>query len=131
MVLVDSSVWVEVLRKNGASSVKAEVAKLLDSAVVCTCGPVRLEILGAARKQERKKIDHYFGAIPSLKVRDIVWKDAVVLSRQMRDGGHSIPWNDLLIASIALSHSVPVYSRDRHFDEISKTAGLALYAASQ
>ena len=37
---------------------------------------------------------------------------------QLRSQGTPIPTNDIWIASLAVQHSLPLYTRDQHFDNI-------------
>ena len=54
MVLVDSSVWIEALRRDGNVHVKVALESLLQEYEATFCGPVKLEVLGGARKQDRQ-----------------------------------------------------------------------------
>ena len=38
---------------------------------------------------------------------------------ELKRAGHSIPGNDVWIAALARQHSLPVLSRDRHFDRVT------------
>lgn len=126
MILVDSSIWVEGLRRSGDPRVKLRLSNLLDDGVVLTCPPVRLEILGAAKKQERRTLDGYFKDIPSLEASEEIWSSAILLSRSLRDRRYAIPWNDILISATAVHYDVPVYSKDNHFRQIQRVIQLKL-----
>lgn len=52
MVLVDSSVWIEALRRDGSLHVKVALESLLDAYEAQWCSLVRLEVMGGARKQD-------------------------------------------------------------------------------
>lgn len=93
---------------------------LLEKSLVITCSAVRLEILGAAKKSERWQLDSDFSSIPYLNIDSKVWNKAIHVSRDLRDRGLSIPWNDVLIATTALEYAVPIYAVDKHFEEMSK-----------
>ncbi len=41
------------------------------------------------------------------------------ISLELRRAGSPIPANDLWIAALCLQHSLPLISRDRHFDHVS------------
>lgn len=127
MVLVDSSAWIEALRRNGDLRVKLAVEGLLDAYEALWCSPLRLEVLGGAREDERTRLGHHFSVIPCRPVREDDWERAVSLSWRLRDGGLTVPWLDVLVASVALQDGVRVYAIDAHFPEIAKRAGLRLY----
>ena len=64
MVLVDSSAWIESLRRQGDLRVKLAVEGLLEAYEAQWCSPVRLEVLGGARKEERARLGEHFSVIP-------------------------------------------------------------------
>ena len=127
MVLVDSSVWIEGLRRNGRLDVKVALESLLDHYEAQWCSPVRLEVLGGARKGERQRLGMYFSVIPYRPSREEDWDRAISLAWRLRDSGLTVPWLDVLIASIALHDGVRLYAIDQHFEEISRRTGLRLY----
>lgn len=127
MVLVDSSAWIEALRRNGDLRVKLAIEGLLDAYEAQWCTPIRLEVLGGARKVERTRLGHWFSVIPYRSVREEDSERAIALAWQLRDGGLTVPWLDVLIAAVALHDHVRVYAVDAHFREISKRTGLMLY----
>jgi len=127
MVLVDSSVWIEALRRNGRLEVKVALESLLDAYEAQWCSPVRLEVLGGARKEERGRLGRYFSVIPYRSCSAADWDNAVALAWKIRDRGVTIPWLDVLIASLALTDGVRLYSVDGHFEEIAPLTGLQLY----
>lgn len=127
MVLVDSSAWIEALRRNGDLRVKLAVEGLLDAYEAQWCTPIRLEVLGGARKEERTRLGHWFSVIPYRPVREEDGERAIALAWRLRDAGLSVPWLDVVIAAVALHDQVRVYAVDAHFQEISKSTGLMLY----
>ena len=127
MVLVDSSVWIEAARRKGALEVKVALEALLEEYEAALCPPVLLEVLGGARKQDRRRLKAYLSVLPSLNLTPDSWQHAVELSWKLRDLGRTIPWNDLLIGTVALQHDCRVYAVDAHFDIMGEEAGLRLY----
>ncbi len=127
MVLVDSSIWIEGFRRDGELAVKVALDGLLDAYEAMWCGPVKLEVLGGARREERGKLEFFFDCIPYGAITDAAWDDAKKLAWHMRDRGHTIPWNDILIASLARSWNVRVYAKDQHYEILGREAGVLLY----
>jgi predicted nucleic acid-binding protein len=127
MVLVDSSIWIEAARRTGSLYAKVALEALLEEYEACWCGPVKLEVLGGARKEERAKLEFFFEAIPYRPMTDAAWSEAKALSWRLRDAGVTVPWNDVLIASLALTWDLRVFAQDLHFERISAISGLALY----
>jgi predicted nucleic acid-binding protein len=46
----------------------------------------------------------------------------------MRDAGLTVPWNDLLIATLAVRTGFRVFAKDKHFDAMAQVPGFTLYA---
>jgi predicted nucleic acid-binding protein len=127
MVLVDSSAWIESLRRDGDMRVKLAVEGLLEAYEAQWCTPVRLEVLGGARKNERARLGHQFSVIPYRICKEDDWERAVALAWRLRGEGLNIPWLDVLIASIAIHDNIRLYAIDKHFIEVAKIAPLLLY----
>jgi predicted nucleic acid-binding protein len=127
MVLVDSSAWIEALRRNGDLRVKLAVEGLLEAYEAQWCSPVRLEVLGGARIEERARLGAQFAVIPYRPCREDDWERAVALAWRLRAKGLTVPWLDVLIASIAMYDGIRLYALDHHFQEIAKHSGLRLY----
>lgn len=127
MVLVDSSAWIESLRRQGDMRVKLAVEGLLEAYEAQWCSPVRLEVLGGARPEERALLGKCFSVIPYRPCRDDDWDRAVALAWRLRRKGLSVPWPDVLIAAIAIHDGVRLYAIDAHFQQIAQHSALMLY----
>lgn len=127
MVLVDSSIWIEAFHRNGKLEVKVSLENLLDEYEALWCGPVKLEVLGAARHEERNRLLSFFECIPYRPMTDSSWDSALNLSWQLRDKGVTVPWNDVLIASLSKTWNLRLYAVDKHFEMIQSAVGLRLY----
>jgi predicted nucleic acid-binding protein len=127
MVLVDSSVWIEAARRDGGLEYKVGLEGLLEAAEACFCGPIKLEVLGGARSQDRKRMLGYFGCIPYRTIDDSAWEFATECAWRLRDKGHSLPWNDILIGSLSVSWACRVYAKDQHFEIMREVIGVRLY----
>lgn len=128
MVIIDTSAWVEFFRKNGDLRVKLAVKGLLDAFECALCGPVEMEFLGGARPDEMGEIRRWFGLIPYVRNNQGIWRVAGGNFAKLKAAGLTIPWNDILIASIAMEHDLRVYhAHDRHFPLMSDKLGVRLY----
>lgn len=128
MVLVDSSVWIGANRREGDLLAKVALETLLEEDEAAFCGPVRLEVLGAMRRESRARFDAYFEIVPYLTMVETTWNDSVEIARKLRDGASlTLPWNDVLITAIARRHQVRVYSIDGHFAELERHGHIRLY----
>ncbi len=127
MILVDSSIWIESFRRDGDLVTKLAIQEILNNDKALLCGPVSLEVLGAARKTERKRLEMLFSDLPYYRSTGALWRDAIDLSWKIRDHGLSLPWNDILIANIAMETQSWIYSRDEHFKTLSTFLPIYLY----
>jgi predicted nucleic acid-binding protein len=128
MVLVDSSVWIEALRRDGNVHVKLALENLLEEYEAAWCGPVKLEVLGGARAQDRKKLEEQFRCIPYFPMTDAAWDSAKNLAWRLRDKGCTTPWNDILIAALSVKADCRIYAVDKHFQMMYESgAGIRLY----
>lgn len=128
MVLVDSSVWIEAFRRSGRLDVKLALENLLDAYEAQWCSPVRLEVLGGARIADRARLGRHFSVIPYRSCTEDDWDRSVALAWKLRDNGLTVPWFDVVVATLALHDNVRLYALDAHFARISDLTGLRLYA---
>jgi predicted nucleic acid-binding protein len=127
MVLVDSSIWIPNLRRDGPLEIKVAVEALLEEQQAAWCGPVKLEVLGGVREELRRKLEFWFDVIPYREMRDGHWDAAKRNAWRLRDEGLTVPWNDVLIATLALDWQMRVYAHDAHFAAMAPLLGLSLY----
>ncbi len=129
MVLVDSSVWIEAARQTGDLSFKVGLEALLEEYEATLCSPVLLEVLGGARREDRRRLEMALNVLPFVPVTESTWNLAREHAWRYRDMGLVIPWNDILVGTLSLEHGCRVYARDRHFDQMAGVLGLRLYQA--
>jgi len=127
MVLVDSSIWIEASRRTGSLEVKVGIEGLLDAYEATLCSPVMLEVLGGARKEDRKQLNADFSCLPYFRVTEADYIAAVRHNWKLRDAGITAPANDVLIATMAVRLFCRVYAQDKHFEAMAPVLGFALY----
>ncbi len=127
MVQVDSSAWIESLRRDRDMRVKLAVEGLLEAYEAQWCSPVRLEVLGGARLEERALLGKCFSVIPYRTCREDEWDRAIALDWRLRTKGLTVPLLDVIIAAIAIHDGLRLYAIDAHFQEIAKHTSLLLY----
>src|SRR5580693_5891425 len=123
MILVDASVWIQMLGGKPGYNMREE-----DLPLFATCAPVIQEIVqglrpGAGSETFRRA----FLAIPVLSdpLPLSTFLAAAEIYRLGRRKGYTIRSSvDCLIAAIALEHKVPVWHRDRDFAAISRFTAL-------
>ena len=127
MVLVDTSAWIAFFRRDGDPAVKLAMRSLIEELEATLCGPVEMEFLGGARPHERPRIQKRFEILPYLPNDQKIWREAATHYATLRGKGVTVPWNDALIATLALRQNCRAYAVDHHFEAMEKYLGLRLY----
>lgn len=114
MIVVDTSVWIQFFRGRGEGLCR-HLEQLLDADQVALPAPVRVEILGGARKAELTRLKRVMGALPLLVPSPSVWELLEVWVEQAAGTGDHFGVGDLLIAAIASENKASVWSLDADF----------------
>ena len=124
MILVDTSVWIEVFRARRPLDLEAVVA--FDDVV--TCLPVIQEVLQGFRDEVayRRARDAMLSLpIVESPLPEDVFSQAVDLYRSARRGGLTVRSSvDCLIAVCAIRHDLEVLHRDRDFSALAHLSAL-------
>ena len=124
MVLVDTSVWVEVFRRPS----RVDLLDILDLDEVVTCLPVVQEVLQGFQDERAfhvaREAMQSFPVVES-PLRSEVFDEAVHLYRAARRAGRTIRSGvDCLVAACALRHGLSVLHHDRDFDALASISTL-------
>ena len=120
VVLIDSSVWVEVSRKGGDELLKAELAALLRAGRTAMTWPVWVELhQGARGKREEENLKGWREVSDWLDFDDACWVEAAKIARACLRAGVNVPFGDVLVLACATRHGVALLERDRHFGMIA------------
>jgi predicted nucleic acid-binding protein len=128
-VLVDSSAWVEYLRRTGSPTNLRLRELLATRRRVATTEPIVLEMLMGA--QSEAHADRLRKLLVSLELHPLEGlqdaERAARIFRGCRRRGHTVRSSvDCLIAAVALRADLPVLALDRDFDAIAEETGLEL-----
>ena len=126
MKLVDSSAWIEFLRREGDPSVKQTIARLIEADLAAYTCPVRFELLGGVKRDEENDLEETFRISHHVPFETEDWRGAALLERELRSKGLMVPRNDLFVATVAVRVGLPVACRDTHFDALSRLLGARL-----
>jgi predicted nucleic acid-binding protein len=109
-MLIDSNVLIAYLRTKDA-----KLMSLFRSHAGATCGVVRAEILQGVRTPgERADVHTLFAPMPRIPMPDILWDDIGDNLALLRRRGYTVPFNDGVIATLALALDLEVWTRDTH-----------------
>ena len=124
MVLVDTSVWVEVFRRPS----RFKLESVADLEEVVTCLPVLQEVLQGFRDERAFQIAREaMHALPIVEspLQIEVFEEAVNLYRLARRAGATIRSGvDCVIAACAIRHELTVLYHDRDFEALTRISPL-------
>lgn len=116
MTLVDTSVLVEYLRTGDA-----RLLGLFQSLPGAVCGTIRAELLhGAKNPADRARLQTLLNAFSHAPTPESVWDAIGDLLALLRANGVSVPFNDVVIASVAVNAGIPLWTNDRQFLQIQR-----------
>ena len=117
MILVDTSVWVEHLRRRSASLVG-----LLDRGQVA-CHPFVIGEIALGTLKNRAEILDLLSELPSARV--VRHEDALALIDARALSGSGVGWVDVHLAASALVERWPLWTLDRRLDAVVRTLNAA------
>ena len=129
LIVVDSSAWIELLRRT-ESRVDRYLTRLLrDRAELAVTEVVVLELLaGARRARDQEEIREMLQGIPVLSLEGLVgYERAASMFRNCRAAGEAVrSLLDCLVAVPAIDAGAPVLHRDRDFAKLARHTPLQL-----
>lgn len=125
MILIDTSAWVEFFRGKGTLGMAVDAA--LDEGEAALCGPIVTEIRRGLRASQRAHVLALFEGCQVLSDPEDLWIAAGELGSALARRGTTVKTLDLLIATYAIAHAVPLLTADSDFRVIARlNVGLSL-----
>jgi predicted nucleic acid-binding protein len=120
MILVDTSVWIEVL-KDKVGNVTERFIELTGSDIVVFSRFIQLELLqGAKDDPEWRRLDAYLATQYYLETAEDTWRHAARIYFDLRKAGITVNSPvDCCIACIAMEANALLLHRDRDFERIA------------
>jgi len=123
-VLTDTSVWIDYFRAGLLSHV---LDPLLSENQVLTNDLILAKLLPYLEVRRQNSLITLLQQVERLPL-EIDWKEIIHLQvRCLKKGFNGLGIPDLIIAQNAMQHSVPVLSRDKHFQMLKEAVGLELF----
>jgi predicted nucleic acid-binding protein len=125
MILVDTSVWVEVLRDKKGDIVRAFRQRI--GTEICVFSRfTQLELLqGAKDEPEWRRLDDYLSTQYYLEATSDTWKEAARIYFELGRKGTTLSSPvDACIAQIAIQTKIRLLHQDRDFEVIAKVRPL-------
>ncbi len=122
MILIDSSIWIHVLRKNTPENYTTRLQQAIGSRDIVLTRFQQLELLqGCSSEKEWTKLTEYLEVQDYLETLATTWQSAARIFYELRKKGLTVRSPiDCCIAQIAIEQEVLLIHDDRDFDVIGK-----------
>lgn len=125
-VLLDTSIWIEYFG-NPSGELASSVDRYLADELVFVPLVVLAELIqGAKSERELSAIGELSHTVHLLKEQEDTWRQAGRLSYELKRKGFVVNLIDCYIAQIALENDCKVFTKDIHFELVTKIAPLRL-----
>jgi len=125
-VLIDTSVWIDLLRTARATE---KIEALLSERRAAVCGLIVTELLrGAKGKKEVAVLGQLLDVVSYVHIAEEIYEQAGRLGSVMANRGFSIATVDLVIAQTCITGGLTLFSYDTHFQQVAKYEKLRLVA---
>ena len=126
MVLVDTSVWIKILRDKTGETVKA-FRKSVETDAIVFCRFTQLELLqGAKDDREWQTLDEYLSTQYYLEASSDTWRNAAKIYFDLRRKGITLTSSiDCCIAQLAIEAQILLLHTDQDFEKIASVRPLS------
>ena len=130
-VLVDTSMWIELLRRPHHPA-RPVMDDLLNDNRARLCAAVAAELIqGAVTSRDLTASEELYRTVPMIAGGDDTWIAAGRLAQKLRSKGFTVGLIDCYIAEIALAHRCSIFTLDKHFPVIAKHTSLELFSPTE
>lgn len=121
MILVDTSVWVALLRDRSGALLRSFRRRTAGETCVL-CRFTQMELLQGARdEKEWSRLDEYLSSQYYLECSETTWRDAARIFFELRKRGLAVGSPvDCCIAQVALECGALLLHHDRDFERIAR-----------
>jgi len=124
VILVDTTVVIDYARGKDA-----KLVSLLPTLSVAVCGVVRAELLcGARDANHRASLLTLLAPFQQVSIPDSLWDTVGDNMARLRRKGITVPFPDVVVATLGIENDFEVWARDPHFAAMQKhLPGLRLF----
>jgi len=116
MMLADTNIIIDFWKNPDA-----ETADIFINNEVAICGIIKAELIhGAKTDKEIKTVSEALDELIFLDINREDWLEIGKLMNKLKKKGVSIPFQDAVIAFIALKNQAELWTKDKHFDLIKQ-----------
>jgi predicted nucleic acid-binding protein len=126
VIVVDTSVWIDTIRRPGSRRA-ADFRQLIDADEVGLALPVRMELMSGVARRHRAAFKRGLSALPVLRPSDETWELIEGWVAPAADAGFRFSVTDLLVAGLAHETGGLVWSLDQAFEAMEKLGLVKLY----
>jgi predicted nucleic acid-binding protein len=131
VIVVDTSVWIDVLNARDTPQARRCIELLEDGAPVALTDVIFTEVLqGFRSEREAERVEEYLRLFPVLRLESLDdFALAARLYRQARRAGLTVRKTlDCLIAAPCVRRGVPILHADEDFDRLASCTSLKTFA---
>jgi predicted nucleic acid-binding protein len=121
-VLIDTSVWIEAMRRGGDEALRSSLEALVTDGRARFSDWVRLELWAAVGESERRWLRQMEALVETAPTTAPVWELARRLAGAARSEGRTFHAPDLLVAACARANGLDLFHRDAHLKKIVELA---------
>jgi predicted nucleic acid-binding protein len=129
VIVVDTSVWVETIRKPSGRT-HDTLQRLISADEVALALPVRIELVAGISGPHRAAFVRALSALPLLVPSEDTWRVVEGWVPRAADAGRRFAVTDLLIAALAEEVTALVWSLDKDFDRLAALGLVQPYTAN-
>jgi predicted nucleic acid-binding protein len=124
IILSDTVVIIDYWRKP-----KPVQTWVFDNSPVAFCGVTRAELyVGAKSDLEMEKYSQELTALIELPITHATWGHVGRNLQRLRSKGITLPFSDVIIATVALEHNAEIWTYDSHFKQMRRALpGIRLF----
>ena len=126
MIVVDTSVWVDVMRRPTTERATT-FRQLLDADEVALPLPVRIELMTGVTRAQRAALKRALSGLPLVHPTEETWRTLDAWVAPAADAGLHFSVTDLLIAALAREMTALVWSLDVAFANMATLGFVQLY----
>ena len=131
-VIVDTSAWIEALRRGGDEVIRNAVARLLKHSVILMPGIIRAELLrGTKTKNEFEELSGLLDGLEYLPMDEPFWDRLAGFSFDLFRKGITVPFVDTCIALLTIESKAKLLHYDKHFELIARHSPLSILRADE
>ena len=123
-IIADSNIFIDFWKKPDQ-----QLIDTFSSEDVVICGVIRAELMhGAKSETDLARISNLLDGFEILAFEETDWNSLGNTLYALRTHGLTAPFQDAIIALLAVKNNIPVWTRDAHFSHIQKVlTNLKLY----